>query len=77
MTDKIHAVWANQWFTPILNAGVPNTEMYICARGGPRRGPNEIPYASWPDRFTEWLSDLGFIGKLGEPIRADNPLSSP
>jgi len=66
VTDKIHAVWANEWFTPMLNAGVPDTEMHIYARGGhgnPKRGPNEIPYASWPDRFTEWLSDLGIIDK--------------
>jgi hypothetical protein len=73
VTDKIHAVWANEWFTPMLNAGVPNTEMHIYARGGhgnPRRGPDEIPYASWPDRFTTWLGDLGFLGKPGEPTRA-------
>lgn len=74
VTDKIHAVWANEWFTPMLNAGVPNTEMHIYARGGhgnPSRGPNEIPYASWPDRFTTWLGDLGFLGKPGEPTRAE------
>lgn len=74
VTDKIHAVWANEWFTPMLNAGVPNTEIHIYARGGhgnPRRGADEIPYASWPDRFTEWLSDLGIIGKLDQPLRAE------
>jgi len=74
VTDKIHAIWANEWFTPMLNAGVSHTEMHIYARGGhggPKRGPDEIPYASWPDRFTEWLSDLGFLGPRGEPTRAE------
>lgn len=73
VTDKIHAVWANEWFTAMLNAGVPNTEAHIYARGAhgnPGRGPDEIPYASWPDRFTEWLGDLGFLGETGEPTRA-------
>ncbi|MFT6863140.1 MAG: hypothetical protein ACJAVK_001701 [Akkermansiaceae bacterium] len=74
MTPPIHAIWANEWFTPMLNAGVSHTEMHIYARGGhggPKRGPDEIPYASWPERFTEWLSDLGFLGPLGEPTRAE------
>ncbi len=73
VTDKIHAVWANGWFTPMLNAGIPNTEMHIYSRGGhggQKRGADEIPYASWPDRFTEWLGDLGFLGKPGEETRA-------
>lgn len=72
-TDKIHAVWAADFFNPILLAGVPNLEMHIYARGGhgnPQRGPNEIPYASWSDRFDTWLGDLGFLGKPGIETRA-------
>ena len=72
-TDKIHALWAADWFHPMLKAGVPNVEMHIFARGehgGQVRGPGEIPYAAWPDRFNEWLADLGLLGKRGEPTRA-------
>jgi hypothetical protein len=72
-TDKIHAIWAADYFNPMLLAGVPNVEMHIYSRGGhgsPNRGPNEIPYASWPDRMDEWLGDLGFLGKPGEVTRA-------
>ncbi len=72
-TDKIHALWAADWFNPMLIAGVPNVEMHIYARGGhggQKRGENEIPYASWPDRLDQWLGDLGFLGKPGEETRA-------
>ncbi len=72
-TDKIHALWAADYFNPMLLAGVPNVEMHIYARGGhggQKRGPNEIPYASWPDRLDEWLADLGFLGKPGIETRA-------
>ena len=72
-TDKVHAEWAADYFNPMLKAGVPNVEMHIYARGGhggQKRGENEIPYASWPDRLDQWLSDLGFLGKPGEPTRA-------
>lgn len=72
-TDKIHAIWAADYFNPMLLAGVPNVEMHIYARGGhgsPARGAEEIPYASWPDRMDTWLGDLGFLGKPGELTRA-------
>lgn len=73
VTDKVHAVWANEWFSAMLNAGVPNSEIHIYARGshgGAKRGPEEIPFASWPDRFTQWLGDLGFLEKSDEETRA-------
>lgn len=38
--------------------------------GGRKRGPDEIPYASWPDRLDQLLADLGLLGKPGEPTRA-------
>lgn len=72
-TDKIHAIWAADYFNPMLLAGVPNVEMHIYARGGhgsPARGAEEIPYASWSDRMDTWLGDLGFLGKPGELTRA-------
>lgn len=78
--DRGHAIWANDWFTAMLNAGIPNVEMHIYARG---RHPGDTPFAgdppstggltnrggiamgTWHDRFIEWLRDLGFLGRPG------------
>ena len=78
--DWIHAVWANEYFTALLNDSVPNVEMHIYARGhhpGDKVGPDEPPstggltnrgfiaYGTWPERFIDWFRDLGFLGKPG------------
>ncbi len=83
--DKGHAVWANEWFTAMLNAGIPNVEMHIYARGhhpGDRVTGDEPPstggltsrgfiaYGSWPARFIEWTRDLGFLNKTGVETQA-------
>jgi endo-1,4-beta-xylanase len=71
--DKVHAIWAAEYFTPMLKAGVPNLEMHIYGRGGhggsigPRNG---IPFGSWPQRFIDWFRDLGFLGRPGVETRA-------
>ena len=71
--DKVHAIWANEYFAPMLNAGAPNLEMHIYAHGGhggsirPRTGG---PFGTWSDRFNDWFADLGFLGKAGEPTKA-------
>jgi endo-1,4-beta-xylanase len=83
--DWIHAVWATEYFTAMLDDGVPNVEMHIYARGhhpGDKVGPDEPPstggltdrgfiaYGKWPDRFIEWFRDLGFLGKPGVETQA-------
>jgi hypothetical protein len=83
--DWIHAVWATEYFTALLNDGVPNVEMHIYARGhhpGDKVAPGEPPstagvtdrgfiaYGTWPDRFMDWFRDLGFLGKPGEETQA-------
>ena len=83
--DWIHAVWANEYFTALLNDGVPNVEMHIYARGhhpGDKVGPDEPPstgglsnrgfiaYGTWPDRFIDWFRDLGFTNKPGVETQA-------
>lgn len=71
--DRGHAIWADEYFSPMLKAGVPNLEMHIYGRGGhggsisPRDG---IPFGKWPDRFVEWFADLGFLNPPGEPTQA-------
>jgi acetyl esterase/lipase len=83
--DWIHAVWATEYFTALLNDGVPNVEMHIYARGhhpGDKVGPDEPPssggltnrgfiaYGTWPDRFIDWFRDLGFMNKPGVETQA-------
>jgi endo-1,4-beta-xylanase len=83
--DWIHAVWANEYFTALLNDGVPNVEIHIYARGhhpGDKVGPGEPPstggltdrgfiaYGMWPDRFIDWFRDLGFLNKPGIETQA-------
>jgi endo-1,4-beta-xylanase len=83
--DWIHAVWANEYFTALLNDGVPNVEMHIYARGhhpGDKVAADEPPstggltnrgfiaYGTWPDRFIDWFRDLGFMNKPGVETQA-------
>jgi endo-1,4-beta-xylanase len=83
--DRGHAIWANEYFTAMLNVGVPNVEMHIYARGhhpGDRVGPDEPPstggltdrgfiaYGTWQYRFIDWFRDLGFFQKPGVETQA-------
>ncbi len=71
--DRVHAIWADDYFRGMLTRGVPNLEMHIYGRGkhggsiGPRDG---IPFGTWPDRFIDWFRDLGFLGKPGAETQA-------
>lgn len=83
--DWIHAVWANEYFTALLNDSVPNVEMHIYARGhhpGDKVGADEPPatgamsnmggisYGTWSARFLDWLRDLGFLNQPGVETQA-------
>ena len=83
--DRVHAIWANEWFTAMLNAGIPHVEMHMYARGhhpGDKVGPDEPPstgglsnrggiaYGTWQERYLEWMRDLGFLGKPGVETQA-------
>ena len=66
--DKVHAVWADEYFSAMLNAGIPNVEMHIYARGVHGNGLAYRDFTgegSWQDRFVHWLRDLGFFAKPG------------
>ena len=78
--DRQHAIWANDWFTAMLNANVPNVEMHIYARGrhpGDTPNPGDPPstggltnrggisFGTWHDRFIDWSRDLGYLGAPG------------
>ena len=83
--DWIHAVWATEYFTAMLNDSVPNVEMHIYARGhhpGDKVAPGEPPatggisdlggiaFGTWSARFMDWFRDLGFLNKSGMETQA-------
>jgi len=82
--DRVHAIWANEYFTAMLQAGVPNIESHIYGNGrhpgelmgdGSRMAAgladrNGIPFGKWQDRFIDWMRDLGFLQKPGVETKA-------
>ncbi len=87
--DRVHALWANEYFAAMLQAGIPNIESHIYGNG---RHPGEqlsdgsrmagglanrnLPFGTWPDRFTEWLRDLGFLQKPGVETKAAKDIAA-
>ncbi len=82
--DRVHAIWADEYFSAMLKAGIPNVEMHIYGNG---RHPGDplsdgsrmsggltdrkgIPYGTWQDRFMDWFRDLGFLQKPGVETKA-------
>ena len=62
-----------EYFAAMLNAGIPNVEMHIYARGTHGNGLQYRDFTAegtWQDRFVHWLRDLGFFGKSGEETLA-------
>ncbi len=89
--DWMHAVWANEYFTALLNDGVPNMEMHIYARGhhpGDKVRPDETPpsggisnyggiaFGTWSARFLDWFRDLGFSNKPGVETQAARDIAA-
>jgi endo-1,4-beta-xylanase len=88
--DRIHAIWANEYFTAMLNAGIPNVEMHIYGNGRHPGDPlpdgsrmsgglthrNGIPFGTWQDRFIDWFRDLGFLQKPGAETKAAKDITT-
>lgn len=71
--DRLHALWASDYFVAMLKAGVPNLEMHIYgngSHGGGLTARKGIPFGTWTDRFLDWFKDLGFLDKPGKPTKA-------
>jgi hypothetical protein len=76
--DRIHAIWADQYFSAFLNAGIPNLEMHIYGNGfhpgsgstGGLTDRNGTPLGTWQFRMIDWLRDMGFLTKPGEETKA-------
>lgn len=82
--DRVHAIWAMEYFTAMLAIGVPNIEMHVYGNG---RHPGDalpdgsrmsggltdrtgIPFGTWQQRYIDWFRDLGFMQKPGVETKA-------
>jgi endo-1,4-beta-xylanase len=82
--DRVHAIWANEYLTAMLQAGIPNVECHIYGNGrhpgeqlsdGSRMAAglvdrNGMPFGTWQNRFIDWFRDLGFLQKPGVETKA-------
>jgi acetyl esterase/lipase len=82
--DRMHAIWANEYYLAMLKKGVPNVEMHLYGNGrhpgdklpdgssmtGGLTHRNGIPFGTWQDRHTDWFRDLGFLNKPGIETKA-------
>ena len=82
--DRVHAIWADEYFAAMLASGIPNVEMHIYGNGRHPGDPlangarmsggltdrNNTPFGTWQFRFIEWFRDLGFLAKPGIETKA-------
>jgi len=82
--DRVHAVWAIEYFNAMLAMSVPNIEMHIYGNGRHPGDPlpdgahmsggltdrNGTPFGTWQFRFIDWFRDLGFLNKPGVETKA-------
>jgi acetyl esterase/lipase len=82
--DRVHAVWAIEYFSAMLNLGVPNIEMHIYGNGRHPGDPlpdgshmtggltdrKDTPFGTWQFRFIDWFRNLGFLQPPGVETKA-------
>ena len=88
--DRVHTIWALEYYQAMLMAGVPNIEMHLYGNG---RHPGDalpdgsrmtggltdrggIPFGTWQYRFIDWARDLGFLQKPGVETKAAKDVAS-
>ena len=88
--DRIHAIWAVEYFNAMLAPGVPNIEMHIYGNGRHPGDPlpggshmsggltdrNDTPFGTWQFRFVDWFRDLGFLNKPGVETKAAKDIAT-
>ncbi|MBN9662031.1 MAG: alpha/beta hydrolase fold domain-containing protein [Acidobacteria bacterium] len=82
--DRVHAIWAMEYYNAMLTLGVPNIEMHLYGNGRHPGDPlpdgtrmtggltdrNHTPFGTWQYCFIEWFRDLGFLQKPGVETKA-------
>ena len=75
--DKMHALWAIDYYSAMLAANVPNVELHLYGRGRHPGDPlddgtrmtgglsdrRDTPFGTWQYRFIDWFRDLGFLDR--------------
>jgi endo-1,4-beta-xylanase len=88
--DRGHAIWAMEYFSAMLNVGVPNVELHIYGNGRHPGDPlpdgsrmsggltdrNNIPFGTWQNRYIDWFRDLGFLQKPGVETKAARDIAT-
>jgi endo-1,4-beta-xylanase len=88
--DRVHAVWAMEYFNAMLSQSVPNLEMHIYGNGAHPGQPlsdgsrmtagltdrNGMPFGTWQFRFIDWFRDLGFLQKPGVETKAAKDIAT-
>jgi endo-1,4-beta-xylanase len=88
--DRVHAVWAVEYFSAMLAISVPNIEMHIYGAGrhpgdalpdgshmtGGLTDRNDTPFGTWQYRFIDWFRDLGYLQKPGVETKAARDTAS-
>ena len=82
--DRVHAVWAMEYYSAMLALGVPNIELHLYGNGRHPGDPlsdgsrmsggltdrGNSPFGTWQFRFIDWFRDLGFLQKAGVETKA-------
>lgn len=82
--DRVHAIWALDYYGAMLALGVPNIEMHLYGNGRHPGDPlpdgtrmsggltdrRNTPFGTWQFRFVDWFRDLGFLDKPGVETKA-------
>lgn len=88
--DRVHAVWAIEYFNAMLAISLPNIELHIYGNGRHPGDPlpdgarmtggltdrADTPFGTWQYRFIDWFRDLGFLGKPGVETKAAKEIAA-
>jgi endo-1,4-beta-xylanase len=88
--DRVHAVWAIEYFSAMLAASVPNVEMHLYGNGRHPGDPlsdgtrmtggltdrHDTPFGTWQYRYIDWFRDLGFLQKPGVETKAAKDIAA-
>ena len=88
--DRVHAIWAMEYFGAMLGESVPNIELHIYGNGRHPGDPlpdgsrmtggltdrNFTPFGTWQFRFIDWFRDLGFLEKPGVETKAARDIAA-
>ena len=88
--DRVHAIWAMEYYSAMLAVGAPNIELHIYGNGrhpgdalsdgsrmtGGLTDRNSIPLGTWQNRYIDWFRDLGFLQKPGVETKAAKDIAT-